>query len=127
LTLLGAVVLPDPMRPPDFTESDLIEPALATEWVARAPLLGASGPLFGLWVGAPHGPRLWPSDLVRVRMNQPARAGDLVVVLSGKRVIAVGELIEGGASAITVAEGAELVRVVEPHRRVLKIGCLVMP
>jgi hypothetical protein len=123
---LGLVAMPT-QDIPVFTENDVIEPALATEWMGRPPLLGATGPLFALWISAPHGQRLRPGNLAISRMNQPARPGELVVVLSGKRVIAVGELIDATAGAITVADGAERVRVTEPGCRVLKIGCPVMP
>ncbi len=141
-SLRSGLPLPPPPRPetsgalsvlpaleiPVFREEDVIEPALAVEWIGRPPLLGASGPVFALWIGVPHGPRLRPGDLAIVRMNQPARAGDLVAVLVDKRVVAVGELTESNAdSALVGTSGAKMVEITDANRRVMKIACVVLP
>ena len=141
-SLRSGLPLPPPPRPetsgalsvlpaleiPVFREEDTIEPALAVEWISRPPLLAASGPVFALWIGAPHGPGLRPGDLAIVRMNQPARLGDLVAVLFDKRIVAVGEFIERELNRVTVEDGgSNVVEVMDANHRVLKITCVVLP
>lgn len=123
---LGMVAAPT-QEIPVFTERDVIEPALATEWIGRPPLLSASGPLFGLWISMHHSPRLRSGDLAIVRMNQPARLGDLVVVLIDKHVTAVGELIElAYLGAKLVGNQGEILELTKADHRILKIGCVVL-
>jgi hypothetical protein len=123
---LGTVAMPT-QDIPVFTEADTIEPALASEWIKRPPLLGGTGPLFGLWIGEHHSPRLRSGDLAIVRMNQPARFGDLIVVLSGKQVVAAGELVElTPVSVKLIGRQSEIAELTPSDRRVLKVGCVVL-
>ena len=123
---LGTVAMPT-QDIPVFIEADTIEPAMASEWIRRPPLLGGTGPLFGLWIGEHHSPRLRRGDLAVVRMNQPARPGDLVVVLSGKQVLAAGELVElTSASVKLIGRQSEIAELTAADRRVLKVGCVVL-
>ncbi len=141
-SLRSGLPLPPPPRPeaggalsavptqdiPVFREQDVIEPALATEWIGRPPLLGASGPVFALWIGAPHCPRLRPGDLAVIRINQPARPGDLVTVLVDKRVVAVGEFAANNLNSVAIQDGGpKPVEVTDANYRVLKIACVVLP
>lgn len=63
---------------PVFTERDEFNPAKATEWIGRPPLLGRAGPIFACWISRDHGARLKAGDLAFIRVNQPPRVGEVV-------------------------------------------------
>lgn len=113
---------------PVFTERDEIDSATASEVVGRPPLLGSAGPLFALWIASDHGTRLRGGDLAFVRVNQPARPGDPVVVLSSKRLVCVGDLLEMGDQIVKINLGRnKVVEVPSKDNKVLKVACIALP
>ncbi|KAA5611562.1 hypothetical protein [Rhodovastum atsumiense] len=87
---------------PQFTDADEIVPPPGG-WPVRPAGIALGGASFALWITQPRG-RL-RADVVLVRAGQPPRVGDLVVVLEGKRVAAVGEMVDLNNKEATVTQG----------------------
>lgn len=65
---------------PVYSDEGKIAPGHALDWAWRPVRLVTAKGAFALWISRPRG-RLRPGDLAYVRMGQPARVGDIVVVL----------------------------------------------
>lgn len=110
---------------PVFAPGDPIDIARATEWTHRPPLLSGAGPLFARWVTEDTG-RFHDGDMVIVRLNQPPRVGDPVVVLRGMEIIAIGDLVTR-AGEIIVRVGNSERRFPATECRALKIAAAAFP
>jgi len=113
---------------PVFAEDGAI---VASSAVGRAPRprsLDAVPGSFGVWINRGRG-RLNPGDLIFVHAGQPPRDGDLVVVITDDRIVAIGDLVrrsEDHVSVQVVPDGKPegfLLRDV----RVLKVHCIQLP
>lgn len=87
---------------PQFTDADEIEPPEGG-WRDRPVGMALGGASFALIITQPRG-RL-RADVVLVRASQHPRIGDMVVVLEGKRVAAVGEMVGLTSSEARVTQG----------------------
>lgn len=113
---------------PVFAERDVFDPRTAVEWIGRPPLLATVGPLLAVWMAADHGTRLRAGDLVFMRMHQPARVGDPVVVLAGHRLVCIGDLLEADAHTVRINLGKNDVRdITTEDHQVCKVACVVLP
>jgi hypothetical protein len=109
---------------PVYTESGPIDPLTVSEWADRPPVLLAATGSFAIWISRIRG-RLRPGDLAFVRAAQPARIGDTVVVLKGKSVVVIGDLVslDPDTAAVQEAAGASLI-VDRGSHRILKVACI---
>ncbi len=96
--LVGASELPAPpvaqatgARIPVYLDTDSLDPAAAREWITPRDLAGPVS--CGLWITRQRG-RLHPGDFAYVRFAQPARRGDVVVVLRGQEIVVAGDLTD---------------------------------
>lgn len=110
---------------PVHTDSDEeIDPAKAREWTHRPSIL-PEGETFALWITSSRaGGRLRPGDLAFVRLNQPPRIGDTVVVIEDKKIIAIGDLASLDETTATIATGHRQPKKVQRGTtRILKVAC----
>ena len=95
-----------------------------TEWTSRPPTLAAVTGAFAVWVSTATG-RLRPGDLAFAHPVQPARPGDVVVVIESDQLSALGELAsQDGNEIVVIAHGNKAVD--RSRMRLCKIVQLVM-
>ena len=112
---------------PLFREDEPIDAAQAQQWAP--PFAGVGSPAAcAIWIDTPHA-RLHPGDVAYAKSDQPARVGDLVVVLNlaDCRIADIGELVSLTASEVRINSGIEA----KTHERcavkVLKIVGIALP
>lgn len=94
------------------------------EWAARPPSLAAVAGAFAIWISATAG-RLRPGDLAFAHPVQPARPGDVVVLIEKDQLCDVGELATlDGNDVILAARGPK--EVDRSRMRLCKVVHLVM-
>jgi hypothetical protein len=76
---------------PVFVEGGACDPAHATGWTLRVPPLPPGGGAFAVWVRRNNG-RVKPGDMIYVQENPPPRPDDVVVLISGGAISAIGNL-----------------------------------
>jgi hypothetical protein len=97
---------------PVFGDTDEVDPAAASQWTDRPPVLLSVTDAFAIWISSAKG-RMRPGDMVFVRTSQPPRIGDDVVALKGKTIVAIGDLVELDANKVSVQETPEVCSVLD--------------
>lgn len=87
---------------PIYIEGGDLDPAEATEWTSRPSTvqLGTGG--FAVWVRRDNG-RVKPGDLLYVRDGAPPRTDDVVVLVTDRKISAIGNLDSVTDSEATIA------------------------
>jgi hypothetical protein len=115
LPLPTVVPPPYPRHPPSAPEpvregqvrhvpvySEEIDLSLVQEWAAPPPRLMNSDKLFAVWIRIDRG-RCRSGDLVYFQTTQPPRAGDTVIVLKGKKIVEIGDLLSISENSATIS------------------------
>jgi hypothetical protein len=115
---------------PVFTDSRPLSMKAPAAKVGRPRALDAVPGAFAIWVTRKHGGRLKPGDMIFVHPTQPPRVSDLVVVLKGEQILAIGDLLrQNDDSAMIQSDGAETKgeRVPTHDARILKVVTIYLP
>ncbi len=95
------------------------------EWVAAPDLLNA-GKIFAVWIRYDRG-QARAGDLVFFQATQPPRIGDTVAVLSGTKIVDIGNLhaIDDKSAVVQHKAGAKLQNFPIPSHRLLRAMLIV--